>query len=209
MAEEIRAIAEEDPEVIQMQIDATRSSITTKLEALEEQVVGTVQSAKDSVQETIDNVKETVQETVSTVKETVQETVSTVKETFDLPLQVERHPWPMMGGSFALGLLSGALLGKSQKRRQMPMERLASRGQPTTEPQRETSPTGNGTAPEPREPSVFDRFHEEIDQVKGLAIGLALGMVRDKIKEQVPQLSEQLGEVMDRLTTKLGGAVRK
>lgn len=95
MAEEIRDIAEQEPEEIRLQIDETRSAITEKLEALEGTFVDTVQSAKDTVQETIDSatqkveetistVKETVQETVSSVRESVQETVSTVKETFDL-----------------------------------------------------------------------------------------------------------------------------
>ncbi len=204
MPEEIRDIAEQNPDVIRQQIDETRSSITTKLERLEEQVVGTVQTAKETVQETIENVKEKVEETVSTVKETVQDTVTSVKETFDLRLQIERHPWPMVGGSFAAGLAAGILLGESQKRRQLPVERMASRGQPLVEPRRETELTGNGRTAA-REPGMFDRFHEEIDQLKGLAIGMALGVVRDVIQENVPQFREQLGEVMDRITTKLGG----
>jgi ElaB/YqjD/DUF883 family membrane-anchored ribosome-binding protein len=194
MAEEIRDIAEQDPEIIRQQIDETRSSLTAKLEALEEQVVGTVQNAKATVEETIEN-----------VKETVQETVSTVKDTFDIPLQVRRHPWPMVGGCFVLGLVTGAVVGDAQRRRRMPIERLASRGQPRMEPDRVPEYPGDGRAAEPRIPGLMDRFHEEIDQVKGLAIGLAIGLVRDVIKENVPQLGEQLGEVMDSITTKLGG----
>jgi len=206
MPEEIRELAEQDPEIIRQQIDETRSALTTKLEALEEQVVGTVRNAKDSVQETIDTVKDTVQETVSAVKETVQDTVSTVKETFDVRLQVQRHPWPMVGGSLVLGIVAGALLGNAQKRRRFPVERMASRGQPLVEPAREPpAPTGNGRAAEPHEPGIMDRFREEIDQVKGMAIGLAMGLVRDVIKENLPQVNEQVGEMMDRVTTKLGG----
>lgn len=206
MVEDIRDIAEQEPEIIRQQIDETRSSLTAKLEAIEEQVVGTVQNAKDSVQETIDTVKETVQETVNTVKETMQETVDTVKETFDVRLQVQRHPWPMVGGTFVAGLVAGALLGNAQKRRRFPVDRLASRGQPETEPYREPPPPArNGTAAEPREPGMMDRFQTEIDQVKGLAIGFALSLVRDVIKENLPQVREQVGEVIDRITTKLGG----
>jgi ElaB/YqjD/DUF883 family membrane-anchored ribosome-binding protein len=195
---EVRELAEQDPEVIRQQIDVTRSSITSKLEALEEQVVGTVQAAKETMQETIENVKETVEETVSTVKETVQDTVSTVKETFDMHRQVERHPWPMVGGSLAVGLVTGIVLGRTKPRPSLPPE-----------PRYEPRPSGFAPAVESQRPALFDRFHEEIDQVKGLALGFALGMLRDVIKENVPQFSEQLGEMMDQITVKLGGTVNK
>jgi len=221
MAEEIRDIAEQEPEQIRQQIDETRSAITEKLEALEESVVGTVQNAKDTVQETIDsatqmvedtisNVKESVQDTVSSVKESMQDTVNTVRDTFDLRLQVERHPWPMLGGSVVAGFLAGALIGEVRHRRQMPMERLASNGEPMTrsrEPEYRTpvSDTRSSIAAEPRQPGLLDQFQEEIAQVKGLALGMLFGMVRDVIQEKMPQMSQQVGEVMDNITTKLGG----
>jgi ElaB/YqjD/DUF883 family membrane-anchored ribosome-binding protein len=198
MIDEVRDLAEQPPEAIRQQIDLTRSSITSKLEAIEDQVVGTVQSAKETMQETIDNVKETVEETVSTVKETVQDTVSSVKETFDLRLQVERHPWPMLGGSFAAGLVAGALLGKGQQQRPAPVP----------EPWREPPPPTRNSL-ESLRPGFFDRYQEEIDQVKGLAIGFVLGLVRDAIKENVPQYSEQIGDLVDQVTAKLGGSVVK
>jgi ElaB/YqjD/DUF883 family membrane-anchored ribosome-binding protein len=194
MPENIRDIAEKPPEEIRQEIDETRSSIASKLEALEEQVVGTVQNAKESVEETI-----------NTVKETVQETVSTVKETFDLRLQVERHPWPVMGGSLAAGLITGVLLGEVRHRRQMPMDRLVSDGEPMTESYRAEPPTR--FVEEPREPGLFDRFQGEITQLKGLALGMLFGMVRDVIKENVsaPEVAAKIGEVMDNITAKLGG----
>jgi len=203
MIENPRNLADQDPEVIRQEIDATRSSITTKLEAIEEQVVGTVQNARDSVQETIDTVKDTVQETVDTVKETVQETVSTMKETLDLRLQVRRHPWPMVGGSFLAGLVTGAIFGKTQQGRQMPMERLATHtATPPLQSFREE-------LSETREPGMLDRFRTEIDQVKGLAIGMAIGMVRDiiqdAVKERMPHLGDKVKDVIDDITTKLGG----
>jgi len=221
MAEEFRDIAEKEPEQIRQDIDVTRSAITEKLEALEESVVGTVQNAKDTVQETIDsatqmvedtisNVKETVQETVGSVKDTVQETVSSVKETFDLRLQVRRRPWPMLGGSLVAGFVTGALFGEARHRQQMPMDRLASNGEPMMryrEPEyRAPAPEARSSATaEPREPGLLDRFHDEIAQVKGLALGMLFGVVRDVIQEKMPQMSQQVGDVMDNITTKLGG----
>jgi len=205
MVEDIRDIAEQDTDVIRQQIDETRSSLTAKLEAFEDQVVGTVQGARESMEETIESVKDSVQETICTVKQSVQETVSSVKETFDIPLQVRRHPWPMVGGSLIAGLVAGLMLGNSRRRQRMPMDRLSSHGQPMLEPARPPVQASNGHAAEPHEPGVMDQFREEIDAVKGLAIGLAMGLVRDVIKENVPQLSDQLGEVVDNITTKLGG----
>lgn len=203
MAEQIRDIANQEPEQIRQQIDETRSAITEKLEALEEQVVDTVQNVKDTVQETIETTRESVQETVSTIKDTVQETVTTVKETFDVRLQVQRHPWPMLGGALTAGILTGALLGETRHRRTMPMDRLHSDGSPMTRsPEREES----RDAPPPRRPGLMDRFHDEIAEVKGLALGMLFGLVRDVIQENLPQVAEQVGEVMDRLTTKVGGA---
>jgi len=208
MIEDTRNLAEKDPDEIRQEIDVTRSSITTKLEALEEQVAGTVQNARDSVQETIDTVKDTVQETVSAVKETVKETVSTVKDTFDLRLQVERHPWPMLGGSILAGFITGTVFHGMRRQRDMPMERLVSHGET---PQRAAplAAREREEAPAPREPGLLDRFQDEIDQVKGMAIGMIAGLVRDAIKdsvqERMPRVAEQVESVVDRITTKLGG----
>jgi len=207
MAEQVRDIAEQEPEQIRQQIDDTRSAITEKLEALEEQVADTVQNVKETVQETIETTRDTVQETVSAIKQTVEDTVSTVKDTFDLRLQVERHPWPMLGGALAAGVLTGALIGERRQRQSKPLGRLHSHGEPMTRSgEGEMYPANLQNGAAPRQPSLFDRFHDEIAQVKGLALGMVLGMVRDVIKDNLPQMAEQVGEVMDRFTTKLGGA---
>jgi ElaB/YqjD/DUF883 family membrane-anchored ribosome-binding protein len=113
------------PDVIREQIEETRSSLTEKLETLEAEVKGTVESAKEAVQETLETAKETVQDTISSVKETVHNASETVKRTFDLPYQVDRHPWGMVLLSFAGGLVGGAFLGgrmKSPRRRALPIE---------------------------------------------------------------------------------------
>src|SRR5262249_60811224 len=90
---------ENKPEVIRQQMQETRTALTEKLEALEHQVVETVQGARSAVTDTVES-----------VRGAVHDTVCTVKETFDLNRQVERHPWAMVGGSFALGYVSGRLL---------------------------------------------------------------------------------------------------
>jgi len=205
--------------VIRLQMQETRTALTEKLEALETQVVQTVQDAKDAVTETVDSVREAVHDTVDTVKGSMQDTVESVKEAFDLERQVERHPWTMVGGSVALGYLSGCLFG-----------RMAEFGGPSFAHGRGAAPatpsfthrnggplqslSGNGAGTEasrpPEGPSVLtslaDTFHNEIGTLKGLAIGAAMGLVRDLVAKRVPpQMSGQLTEVIDSITTKLGG----
>src|SRR5947209_18377211 len=114
----------EDPEVIRRRMLENRTALTEKLEALENQVMGvassvtdTVESVKEGVQETVEAVKDTVQETVGNVKDTFDDTVETVKGAFNLPRQVERHPWAMLGGAVAVGAVLGVLLRRRTMRR--------------------------------------------------------------------------------------------
>jgi hypothetical protein len=197
-----------DPEAIRQRMEQTRSALTEKLETLENQVVDTVQGATTAVSETVASVKEAVQGTVSTVKESVSDTVETVKHTFDLPLQVERHPWVMFGGSVAVGYLAGTLLPSMGPRR-IDWDAMS---QPAAEPQ------GFRAAEEPARPNgrtsessrwlgnLTQTFGGEIDKLKGLAIGTALGIARDFLVQSVPEhLGDQVRELMDNFTTKLGG----
>ena len=101
----------ESPEVMRQQIEETKSQLWEKLDTLECQVSEVVQSTSTAVSETVAS----VQETVSNVTDTVQESVQSVSNAFDLPLQVERHPWLAVGGSFVLGYLTCELLNAPPK----------------------------------------------------------------------------------------------
>jgi hypothetical protein len=74
--------------------------MTEKLAMLEERVQETVAGAQASVEGIVQN-----------VKGTVGDTVATVQRTFDLPLQVEQHPWPMFGGALLVGYMLGGWRG--------------------------------------------------------------------------------------------------
>lgn len=100
-----------DPETIRKQMEQTRSALTQKLEVLEKKVTDTVAEATSAVAETVTTVKDKVESTVETVKDTVESTVETVSEALNLRLQVERHPWAMVGGSMAVGFLGGLFFG--------------------------------------------------------------------------------------------------
>jgi ElaB/YqjD/DUF883 family membrane-anchored ribosome-binding protein len=218
--------ATDSPDEIRTQIEGTRTAITEKLEALESHVMDTVQSARDTVEETVQAARDTVQaakdtvtdtltsardtvsETIETVKSSVAETVENVKQTFDIPAQVRRRPWAMVGGSFALGIFAGYLANRTYRAAAPALARTMQHH--FTPPTPTASPVSLTPAaePEPAGPSLFanlaETFSEEIEKAKGLALGYGLAAARDLLKQQIPQLGEQIDDVAQRLTTRLG-----
>jgi ElaB/YqjD/DUF883 family membrane-anchored ribosome-binding protein len=186
------------PDLIRQQIEETRSSLTDKLESLEAEVKGTVQSAK-----------ETVEGTISTVKETVENAKETVKRTFDIPYQVDRHPWAMVGLSLFSGAVVGALIG----RRTGPDHRMARR---MAEASRE--PPVNGATPaaawsrlsgeEPARPGFVDklggRLADELEKGKDLAINAVAGVVENVIRRSIPALSTAVENVLSNAAASVG-----
>ncbi|HXG11523.1 MAG TPA: hypothetical protein VNK04_17340 [Gemmataceae bacterium] len=204
-----------EPEVIRHQMEETRASLTEKLETLEKQVVETVQGATAAVAETVESVKEAVQDTVGAVKDTVQDTVESVKDTFNLSLQVERHPWLMVGGSFAAGFLVGSLLPRTSERTVSPPspwntpqpDGLRGQAEPTPAPAAAFADTSAAAQPGWLS-QLGETFGAEIDQLKGLALGTLLGLVRDLVVQSVPpNVGPPLTDMMNRITTRLGGQV--
>jgi uncharacterized protein YoxC len=114
----------QEPEVIQEQMDETRSALAEKLGALTEKISGTVETVQETVQDAVSTVgqtvetvehavsavAETVESTVETVGETAQAAVENVKEAFNFPKQFENHPWLFFGGSVVAGFVGGKIL---------------------------------------------------------------------------------------------------
>jgi ElaB/YqjD/DUF883 family membrane-anchored ribosome-binding protein len=200
----------EEPEVIREQIRDTQESLASKLSTLEDKVVHTVSDTTESVAETVETVKETVADTIESVKETVESTVESVKRTFDLPYQVRQHPWLMMAGSCAAGFLVGRLLPGATRSAAGWASSLASGTRRYARPSAPAeAPRANGSTGA-EGPGWFERlthqFHDELEQVRGLAIGAVFGLARDWAKEQLPgNLAPKVEEVLDSITTKLGG----
>lgn len=201
----------DNPEVIRLQMEETRSHLTDKLEALENQVAETVQSTTTAVSDTVEAVKETVENVTATVEETVE----SVSQTFDLKLQTERHPWIVFGGSVALGCLAAHVFGSATERRkgegnhQTPswdelqsnsQFREKNRAQPS-EPSQQT-PTRSAAS----ENGEKSWFRDEFNRVKGLALGALMGVVRDLAAKGLPgPLGQRIAEEVDHLTTSFGG----
>jgi ElaB/YqjD/DUF883 family membrane-anchored ribosome-binding protein len=203
-----------EPQVTREDMDETRASLSEKMETLEQHVVDSVHGATHAVRETVDN-----------VKDAVHDTVTSVKNTLDLPLQVKRHPWGMVGGSIALGYLGGYLLlrrgsdrgrthsssppAPSDRPRIIKQENGAAKGYRSpnatsaTEPVEESS---QGRSEPGWLSEVNNQFGTEITKLKGMAIGTILSVARDLITQSVPeQMKGELAKVMDSITVKLGG----
>jgi ElaB/YqjD/DUF883 family membrane-anchored ribosome-binding protein len=215
---------DQKPEMIRQQMQATRTSLSDKLEALENKVVGTVEGATTAVSDTVNCFKDAVQDTVQSVKGSVRDTVDSVKESVNITHHVERHPWLMFGASVATGYIGGALLfGAAPSRRSArgvrhPEEwgagpaRLggASAGETYVAHQ------GNGHRREPyraeAQPDhgflsgLTEKFGPEIDKLKSMAIGTLFGFGRELLARSVPgPISSQLTTLVDDVTRKLGG----
>jgi ElaB/YqjD/DUF883 family membrane-anchored ribosome-binding protein len=215
---------DEQPEVIQQQMEETRSALVQKLEALEGQVAETVQSASDAVQstttavsdtvetvkETVENVSDKMQETMATVTDKVHQTVQSVSEAFDLRLQAERHPWLVVGGAVAVGYVGACLLDQLSNRHSRPVAPPETASKPprfsnalngAAEPQPEAHT--NGRQPAAQTP---DWLWSALDGLRGLAVSSLMGVVRDLALEAIPgAIGDRLAKEVDSITTKLGG----
>jgi hypothetical protein len=182
-------------------MEDTRTNLSEKLETLQEKVVTTVESATTAVADTVATVTDAVQGTVESVKEGVGGAVETVKETFNLPRQVERHPWAMFAGAAAVGFAAGKLLDLLPRGGHAVARGMSAAAAPARPAH---PPSEDGGKSWLR--WLAEAFGPEIDQVKGLAVGAALGLVRDLVAKAVPEtLGPQIKDMIDSFTTKVGG----
>jgi len=209
----------EPTEVIQHQMEETRTRLAENVEKLTASAAETVGEVASSVSETVENVQETAQavtETVQTVSQTVQEAVvglkEGVKDVFDIPAHVRHHPLLMMGGSIAVGFVAGQMF--------LPRE---SGTPPASTPPRKT---GNGVhhhrerassrlqehwpqqqkAEKAWTANLSEALSPALEKLKGLAIGAALGLARDAMTRSLPnELSDKVREILDDVTQRLGG----
>jgi len=206
--------------VIRQEIDATRESLTEKLETLEGQVkdavstvTETIETVKSTVEDTVESVKSGVENTVETVKTSLSDTVDTVKETFDLSRQIDRHPWGAVGCSLLAGFAAGYLLAGSRPRRSYYPDGISGMGHliPSYRPERPAEPAPRqDMQQQPAQPgflaSLLGSFEGELGKIKQTAIGALAGIARDAIKEALPpSLASNVTEIMDNVTRHAGG----
>jgi hypothetical protein len=193
-------------------MELTRAALAGKLGTLEQQVL-----------DTVTNVTSAVTESAKTVKDAVDDTMNNVKDTLNLPLQMRRHPWVIVGGAVALGYLGGCLLFRNGAA--PPAGNGFAQAPPPDKPPIPETRIGNGADSRPvntaaaqlnskpahgaTEPGwltgVNSQFAPEIAKLKGYAITALLGALRDMVTQSAPPpMKAALADVIDGIAVKLG-----
>jgi ElaB/YqjD/DUF883 family membrane-anchored ribosome-binding protein len=214
-------------------IEATRASMTEKLELLEERVRETVESATSTVEDIMDNVKGTVNQTVEVVKGTVTDaqstvedivenvkdtmdgTFTTVKQSFDLHYQTEQRPWLMFGGAVLVGYLVGGGLARRSGRGYyagahagMSLEDPMSSAWYNSAAVRTGSDTEESQpqyAP-PRQPGVWSGTLSQFKEEFDILKGAMIGVVMHSVRELV---KENLPSVASQFERAIDSATKK
>lgn len=177
-------------DLIKEDIEETRAALTEKLETLEDQLMDKVETAKESVEDTIENVRATLRKVSPTH-------------------QVQQHPFVMIGGSLAAGMLVGkAIQSRSARAKSWERDQDVGFGEQGIPRRRIERPYSR-----PRGPSLLSKlagaFPDEIDVVKGMALSLALEGLREIAKEALPRFEAQINKVVDSAAQKAARAPRK
>jgi ElaB/YqjD/DUF883 family membrane-anchored ribosome-binding protein len=201
---------ERELEVIRHQMEATRSSLATKIEDLESQVMRTVQTATDTVSSAVEGAKDvvsSVSEGAKDVVEKVSETVESVKESLNVSHYVERYPWASLGVSVAAGFALAQLLPARRSSSGDYDEALppASSG--------EIAPPSPSPSPPREEGSAVSNalsgaWHTAVSTVEGLAVGTLMSAIKELAVRSLPQeWQSELNRMVDDVTNRLGGKV--
>jgi gas vesicle protein len=225
---------DEQPEVIEHEMEETRHSLAEKLGALEGQVAETVQGTTGAVADTVGTVKETVEDvsekvketvaaveqTVETVKETVQQTVETMKETVQQTVSTVSNTFRQ-----AAHTVSEAFDIRLQAQRRPWLVFGGSvvagwlggylYGQAVRRPSGAAAwhPTPTGAEAAMRRPEstggsfrMPDWLSEEFGRLKNVALGAAMGLARDLVRQNMPgPLGERIAEEIEHVNSHLGG----
>jgi len=136
------------------------------------------------------------------MKGTIGETVTTVQRTFDLPTQVEHHPWPMVGGALLAGYMLGKLGGGH------PSAAGSPRDLPGVEASRPGSPPASRSSSAPPQPQqgivsemldqLKDEMQDELSTLKNVAVGAVMSTLRAMFKQAIPALAPHLAQANTR-----------
>jgi len=164
--------------------------------------------------DTIDSARDVVHETVATVKDAVASTgdmvkssVASVKESFNLPLQIQWHPWTAVGAAAAAGFALGtmmesrhhgsALHGTSSASSSTHAFKSSFESPPQSSPAADSHHGGGG---------VPEAIVKHLEPLKGFAIGAAMSVVRNLLGKGLHEdWSKPLFEAIDDITRELGG----
>lgn len=179
---ETENLIESDASVIRSNIEETRASLSSKIDALEHEVKETAGDARASVEKQVDE----------------------VRKAFDLKYQISRNPWPFLAGAAVLGFLSGGALSK---RRPVSAaltpgwlpEKSRRNGEPAFQGAVHSEGRLNGNAQRPQ-------LEQAMQLVKATALGVVLSALREVTTDALPRsLAPHISELIDGVTQSLGG----
>jgi hypothetical protein len=160
------------PDLIREDIDETRSDLTQNLAALEAQLRGTVETARRSVDEAVQAVRGSLRQ---------------VSPRY----QTRQHPFAMVGGAVAVGVLAGVGWRRARQRAVRPPRETAARATPAL---------ARGIA----EPQMPSRFGEELGVLKRALMAAAVSAAGSWVKSKVPpHWSEPIDHALETAGEKL------
>jgi uncharacterized protein YoxC len=180
-----------------------------------ENVKATVDTTLVAVRQGVAGAQSSVEEIVEHVKGTVGDTVATVQRTFDLPLQVQHHPWPMFGGALLVGYMLGSRgrgrTSATGSTRDTPGFAAGPTAERATEASRSDSPPAScasSARPQPQQGVVSgileqlkDEMQDEIACLKSVAVEAVMSTLRDMFKQAIATLAPH----PENVNTKPGG----
>jgi hypothetical protein len=179
--------------------------IVTDVRATVDTTLATADTTLVAVRQSIAGTQASVEEIVEHMKGTIGNTVATVQRTFDLPAQVEHHPWPMVGGALLAGYMLGSLGGGH------PSAAGSPRDPPGVTASRPGSPPtarASSARPQPQQgivsgilDQVKDEMKDEIASLTSVAAGAVISTLREMFKQAMPALAPHL----EKAHTKRGG----
>jgi hypothetical protein len=167
-------------------------------------VKATVDTTLIAVRQGVAGTQASVGEMVEHVKGTVGETVATVQRTFDLPLQTEHHPWPMVGGAVLVGYMLGRWGGGYPSAAGPTAERAteaSKSGSPPASPASSARPQSQQGLVSDILDQVKDEMQDELASLKSVAVGVVMSTLREMFKQAMPTLAPHL----EKAHTKRGG----
>lgn len=114
MAEETRVIVP-GPETSRAEVEETGGSLAGKLGTVEQGIKDTWHGAAAAATQTAEGVKSAATTTMHAMQGAVHSTGKAMGRAFDLPANVRRHPWPLVGGAMLLGVAAGYLIGRVRR----------------------------------------------------------------------------------------------
>jgi hypothetical protein len=194
---------------------ASVEKIVKDVGGIVEDVKVTVDTTFVAMRQGVAGAQASVEEIVEHMKGTIGDTVATVQRTFDLPSQVEHHPWPMFGGALLVGYMLGSWGGGRTSAAGSTRATPSLAAGPTAARAADASSSGSppvscasSARPQPQQGIVSgileqlkDEMKDEMASLKSVAVGAVMSTLRGMFKQAISTLAT----CPENVNTKRGG----